>query len=111
MAMPVFVAWMRSRIVFDQFAFPLNEHQCNVFSADGSLSLFSMNLDPQEEGVVAWWSGTKSESDPSTVQVVFMVYRINKSKWTVPYLSIVAPLTLLSTFLVLWKPRKRPSPN
>lgn len=30
--------------------------------------------------------------------------------WSIPHLAVVCPLTLLSAFLILWKPRKRESP-
>ena len=32
-------------------------------------------------------------------------------RWSIPDLSIVVPLTLLSAYLLLWKPRKRTCSN
>ena len=31
--------------------------------------------------------------------------------WRIPYWSLVFPLTLLSAFLILWKPRKQTGPD
>lgn len=37
------------------------------------------------------------------------MYRVDQ--WIVPYWVLAWPLTLLSVYLILWKPRKRACPN
>ena len=36
-----------------------------------------------------------------------------RDRWSIviPYWSVTTPLILLAAYLILWKPRKRPTPN
>ena len=111
MAVMVFVIWMRSRLICDQFAYPQNDYQWTIFSADGCLSVYAAKLDPLEEGYTAWWSGENHRDDPSAPQLSLIVYRIRPAVWMLPYWMFVLPLTLLSTYLILWKPRTKVNRN
>jgi hypothetical protein len=47
----------------------------------------------------SWYEGGTGKVGAKTIQ------------WTIPYWTPAITLTLLSAYLILWKPRKRSSPN
>ena len=107
MACVVTGLWFRSHFICDQIAFPHNDCQWNIFSADGSLLAFAMRLDPLEDGHAAWWSGENHRDDPSTPQITLMVYKIRPANWKFEYGLFVLPISLLAAYLIFWKPRPK----
>lgn len=104
MACVVTGLWVRSYFICDQIAFPHNDCQWNIFSADGSLLAFAVRLGPLEDGHAAWWSGENHRDDPSTPQITLMVHKIRRANWKFEYGLFVLPITLLAACLILWKP-------
>jgi hypothetical protein len=109
MAVVVFGAWMRSLMVQDTFF--LGSSFINV--SGGMIAQQAWVTDqvyPVDIPKIA-------SSDPHAVLVVIgdvgpeMVignpYLRLETMWAIPYWSLVLPLTLLSAYFILWKPRTR----
>lgn len=101
--------WMRSRFVADRMDLAFGGRQHAVISAGGRLywcgaiatsDWFDMKLgySPATEAVAALERPmlVDLEHDPKLRRIV------------VPLLAPTIPLTLLSAYLILWKPRKQP---
>mgnify|MGYP001554100057 CR=1 FL=1 len=118
MAVAVFGMWMRSRVMFDWLTFATNLRGHWVCSYADSIWWISF---PQDRS--AWWLPFNSGDDSSLsllsiperatrawVNVHFLLRQRNRpevKRWKVRYWQIVISLTLLSAYLILWKPRKR----
>ena len=111
MACLLMVAWMRSYGRYDEVRFSLHS-----ISSDGGALLWGRHvpatgrrhiLDTSENAHVAafvWyrdWGGFRSEHRIFTQPNVFSEH----NSWTIPYWSLVLPLTLLSAWLILVTPR------
>ena len=127
--------WVRSQERFDLLTIPTGSTSREVVrSYKGRLYWFSyFECDPDYFG--QWGSGWQSEYDSvdeghfddwvlSVSGVTWSAFlgfefahheheRVNYkiSVRSAPYSYFVLPLTLLSAYLLLWKPRKRASPN
>jgi hypothetical protein len=93
MAMTLLVAWMRSQFVSDRRCLleydSLSRHLI-AESKSGWLSIFEMK-------VIQHVDGSRDIENSSGVSI--------------NYLTVIAPLTLLSAYLILWKPRTNVTPN
>ena len=134
MACLLTVGWMRSIAEFDCFCLTGNSwlhvswFNVTIQSAEGRLTLFR---DSPDYGIAAlWWSGENAKTiepyDPLGVAegihiewrrdwacFTFGAYHvlegtelIRTDVYDIPYWSLVLPLTLLSAWLILIKPRK-----
>lgn len=133
MALAVFGVWMRGYGVSDAFSFGVDEAGNNHWlnsSRDG----IRWERYSGAGGVIGWkqfpvpQSGTVFPvDDPEWLSICAVDWRVrscgfdfgewrSKQKdafrcdyWLIPYWSLVLPLTLLSAYLILWKPRKTPA--
>jgi hypothetical protein len=98
--------WLRSSIVSDEWFYVLGEQQYLLLSSDGhvSSSSWSVNTRDRHFGVTSI-----PKSDPlflwKTIGIQGAAHR--SEHWTRGYWQLAIPLTLLSAYLILWKPRKR----
>jgi hypothetical protein len=51
---------------------------------------------------------TLLRSQANIVRLVDRVDNTEQERWRVPYYAIIIPVTLLSAYLILWKPRPEP---
>lgn len=109
MSLAVMGLWMRSRIVCDLFGIPIGERQTVLWSLDGKAYWFGCNADGGD-----WFGLTSRQLNQKVLDGVnrqraelaqqpAMEYK----EWSVPYLPVAIGLTLLSAYLILWKPRKQ----
>lgn len=108
LACAVMGMWVRSLRSFDAAYFMMEGRQHAVYSVNASLN----------------WSAWKHERDMELNKLASQAmpaydwwivaampggeYDYNEhGRWSIPNLSIVLPLTLLSAYLLLWKPRTR----
>ena len=133
MACVLTTGWMRSKRQFDCFALTDNSWVHIVVQSAGgrlTLDLGSLNSPP----LVYWWYGELSRdveaTDPMdgcaggdiewrrdwagftavSYSVTDGAEILRTLSFIFPYWSVVLPLTLLSAYLILWKPRKKPKP-
>ena len=103
--------WVRSLYIYDTLAAPQLNRQHIIDSVNGHI----------------WWTGCQSEPDwgfMSTAlhqqlttsehfamrwSLVANSEKLRLTQWVIPYWLITVPLTLLSAYLLLWKPRKSPA--
>lgn len=99
----VFVAgWVRSNLADDRISFDAFERTISIVSASGGIACESRKFSDiwdalQSRRGSTWDRGVKVASPP-----------INRPQ-IIPYWSIVIPLTLLSAWLLLSKPRAKPT--
>ena len=110
LACALFVAWMRTTVLYEFASFGMNGRQHWVLAIGGTVSWMSLDVD--NAPIRQWFS-----IDPSTGRLdgfietwAVMRARPDCTEWTVSLWSVVVILTLLSAFLILWKPRTRAAP-
>ena len=84
----LFGIWMRSQFITDSHLF-LGSYFAQ--SQSGQFSILQMRIVPD----------TPLPLYDATIDI--------SQIWSVNYLALVAPLTLLAAYLILWKPRKSPA--
>jgi hypothetical protein len=117
MALAGMALWIRSRIVNDEIGFAANGTQYVVVSSHSQVSAYqSIHLLPNRvvwisQGILpaertsAWHLNSIRRREQ---RVATSLRRMIPSRiYTFTYWSLVIPLTLLSAYLLLWKPRKR----
>ena len=98
--------WLRSFIVGDEWFYVLGEQQYMLLSSDGRvfLSSWDVNTRDRQFGVTSI-----PKSDPlflwKTIGNQGAAHR--SEHWTRGYWQFTIPLTLLSAYLILWRPLKR----
>ena len=110
MALILMAAWLRSFAIRDTLRIPTQESSHYFRSVTGSLQW--RRFDSTANGI-AWRSYTPAEreSAPRWEKWDWSDWMFEDYAWIIPYWSIVIPLTLLSAYLLLWKPRKRTGPG
>jgi hypothetical protein len=111
MACVLMGVWLRSRFFRDSLNFPIGSRQYCVFSMASAIGW--SGLDHSNGGVLEWESEPIAHSEVDSelsalllnAQMDFLDQRL--AIWLVSYWLLVLPLTLLSAYLILWKPRKR----
>ena len=131
MALLLTVAWMRSYGVRDEISIPGHQYGQSIESfgggvcwqrwsnSSGPLDDLSIELKsykdvptasyPWEDLEVEWrrdWAGFRFGAATFTWKLSNQTFSDRMELWTVPYWSLVLPLTLLSAWLILAKPRK-----
>lgn len=119
-------AWVRSISVIDNFYIPQRDSFYSLESVAGTFRVsrftprmleipFQWNsnenirtarIEPWWEASVEWsWDFGDFHAGVATIQVNRdeMRYRL----WMIPYWSVILPLTVLSVYLILWKPRPK----
>jgi hypothetical protein len=114
MAMLLTCAWMRNRVARDEVWFTLHDRHHKVIAPKGGFVWVSW--DARNDLQLKWDIGslqtdTYSGMDRTTLAKHwhdhFDKAGLAPRTWTAHYLTIVLPLTFLSAYLILWKPRKR----
>ena len=110
MALAMAMLWFRSFWRCDRIGVAFNGRQHDVFSADGVFLWFSdvSGIAPNilHEDVSMGWV---TDSPRSPVYRSFILLRTsNANRLAFAYWTLAIPLTLLSTYLILWKPREKP---
>jgi hypothetical protein len=110
MACVLTVPWMRSYITSDLIIFAMRDRQHVVWSKSGQFRWYS-------EDVMMQWAYPRKwirDYDPLTSRSLFPTVAManpddDPFEISVPYWWFVLPLTILSAYLILWKPRKKES--
>jgi hypothetical protein len=108
-------AWIRSSRVFDHISFAIGNRQYEIRSIGNHVwwrSWEPVRLKPD-------WSSSSLLSKERVTDLSAKVdgeyrmmrglVRLRFALWNADYWSITMPLTLLSAYLILWKPRKKPN--
>lgn len=116
MALALAGLWMRTKFVVDQVSFSFGDRAQVLVSVRSGLCWASM--DSAAAGPVPWnWHSQSEEMLVSTHGDVSLPELIGEAEAESPelrfgylfYWWLVLPLTLLSAYLILWKPRKKAS--
>ncbi len=106
-------AWLRSYIVEDRLAFTTGDFRHAISSFQGRVG-WDRWLDSPPSVGVAWSSEWRNLNMPIRARPTHFKARpgsiLGKLQFesrAVPYWPFAIPLTLLSAYLILWKPRKR----
>lgn len=111
LAVAATTSWMRSMILADTLMFGVGNEQYMVFSSDGMLSWYSWRFATSDRPSVGTQFVAKSIrlSDPSFFVATSYQRACHLSRrWTIPYRVFAISLTLLSAYLILWKPCPKP---
>lgn len=105
MASVVMGMWVRSGNISDFISFPIGARQNMLFSMDGEIHWMGLT-----NGGRRWRFESFNSSPVVSVDDVVDLYTGYKKHapkdWYVPYWSLAIPSTLLSTYLILWKPQR-----
>ena len=105
MACALMLAWARSTVVADAMTLGFLSQTHVVLSDGGNVLWWNRGREPL---MPYWDSGMvrgKTMKDNYELKTGHLL-PVNYA-WSVPFWAIVWPLTLLSAYLILWKPRKR----
>ncbi len=109
--------WIRSRAVEDVAAFTISDRLHMITSSCGRLTWWACNGTGGPRHWLEWTADAIEQPVPRDrehwVVATYFVpgsddpERNRVSYWTLRYYSIAIPITLLSAYLILWKPRKK----
>lgn len=105
---------MRSRISYDIASFAFNSRQHQIVSIDSRLEWRAFNLEPSSVGFNRWTSVDAGDLVAYLVRYDFWQFEHSQrhaEKWASPDWVLVVPFTVLSAYLLLWKPRQRTEPD
>ena len=104
MALTVYAAWMRSRNIIDTMSFRVGSRQHEITSLYQRINWWSWQIE-DESYPVGWRT---EPADPYDHVVNHRTdFRTYTAYWETLYIFPALVLTLLSAYLILWKPRKR----
>ena len=111
MAMAFMLGWGRSLVCYDWLALSSGSKQYVVMSQDQKLGLQHYDGNQWSPNTLDWGSGLHTDlSDDLNGKRFswhhYWFFHIGDDIWVVSYWCLTIPLTLLSAYLVLWKPRK-----
>jgi hypothetical protein len=101
-------AWMRSQFFRDVFCWSIGHEAEVIISDDGILSWWRLSL--QHPLPQRWNPGFVNRGRDGSYYFRARDWYVElgeSDSLSVPYWHSVIPLTLLSAYLILWKPRKR----
>ena len=108
MALLTFGGFVRSFLVWDRLFIRVGPIMHLVTSFDGCVSWWSREIGQLEvystEIVPEWKTRSAAEGREYAATEPLQ-------SWLIPYWFLAIPLTLLSAYLILWKPRKRATPS
>ncbi|MDB5346665.1 MAG: hypothetical protein JWP89_5042 [Schlesneria sp.] len=104
MALALTGMWIRSHDVWIAIWFPCGSWHYCLISADGNLSWCSLNKTDFEQLLDDCMGGRYGFHGCG---ICTSLYRFGHEIPTIPHWFLVIPLTLLSAYLILWKPLKR----
>ena len=104
MACGLATSWVRSWTIEDSIDFMLGHRQQRITSDKERLLWGAWDF--TESGTYGW----SSKPHPELSGGGFVIFNSQRpSFWTISHWTVVLPLTLLSAYLILWKPRKQKS--
>jgi hypothetical protein len=117
MALAMMGVWIRSLTIRDVIQLPVLGRLSYVISAGSKIHLHRTQVhadgkrvewtcnefDPGPEGLTAFRDSVSGYAVPVWDWTGFV---LSSEVWRIPYYSIVISLALLSSYLILWKPRK-----
>lgn len=103
--------WLRSMTVFDAVNISRWEQQCQIASARGMIFSAVWHETNPLNRRNDWGQLDLSKMDDPKIAIQLAIDSWASYDWHIPYWSIVLLLTLLSAYLILWKPRKRTEPE
>ena len=99
---------MRSYFTYDAILLPTNIRQYEFLSVNGSIDWVAHDIPLASSPSPQWVSYTLLTWDYVTEVNRRSIIAAGKHEfWIIPHWSIVLPLTLLSAYLLLWKPRPK----
>jgi len=109
MAAVLFGMWIRSQVVFDTTAFMVWDRQHEVFSAAGRIHWWAFTpwgptFSIQTNRLTRQESLQRIEMGRSYLQTM----DLNFEEMDISHWWLISPLTLVSAYLILCKPRKKP---
>jgi hypothetical protein len=98
--------YIRSYLVVDSFHFPIKNRMHCLGSFYGYLSWAAYDAAPQD----CFTGFRKTPAKRPTAMLLTMMLGSNTyvRQWAISYLWLATPVTLLSAYLILWKPRTKP---
>lgn len=111
MACALMVGWMRSRVRYDVVSFPFGDRQQLIQMTHGQV--YWWGITTISKAKFRWLSGAPQtaalidESRSGFRDDEGWAWRFRE--WKASHLNIAISLTLLSAYLILWKPRKAKS--
>ena len=107
MALALSSMWLRSSFVFDILDITPSEQRCQIASACGMIFAAVWHEDNPSYRRNGWQRIELSGLNDPEATIEVALYSWQNFDWHIPYRSLILPLTLLSAYLILWKPRKR----
>ena len=107
MALAVTGAWIRSVVVADTFLFAIGNQQYMAFSCDGTVEWFSWPVAPSVGPQFITRSVSLFDAKFGWETLGLHGARLHHHDSTIEYWMLSPPLTLLSAYLILWKPRPK----
>ncbi len=108
--------WIRSYLVVDSISVPIIYRQNDVLAYNGKIAWAAYNREPPQYLVSGWTCAPLTTQYIDTLDHAFDAFdpkftadepRLDFQKCSVSYWSVVFPVTFLSAYLLLWKPRNR----
>lgn len=103
---------MRSQFTSDVFCWSIGHESQVVISSNGMLSWWRLAM---QRPVPRFWNpGLVSQGSDGTHYFTVRDWGVELGPGdalSIPYWPFVIPLTFFSAYLILWKPRKRASPD
>ena len=127
MALATTSAWLRSFGSEDDFDFQFPSSALALRSAEGTIGCQRLSFDDMAFHTFkfhcfdSWYSNADFPKTATTKKAEWYGFEIESTSWTetrppstvklellvIPYWSLTIPLTLLSAYLILWKPRPK----
>ena len=106
MACVLMLGWMRSRMVYDQCIWADSNHKNVVYSLNGEFGWLRWSTNRSQQ--MSFGSVPMGSEDEAKWRMLHDMIRVmhEAREWTCPYWCLAIPLTLLSAWLILGKPRK-----
>ena len=112
-ALALIVTFARSYAVYHMAAYALGGRQFMVQSGQGYVIWSGWS--PHDDDPVMWTCDSFNTSHNQDRGLIVRQLAIsgspNSVSWPISYWWLIAPVTLLSAYLLLWKPRKRFTPT
>jgi hypothetical protein len=108
-------AWLRCRSLDEVVYFVVSDRQHRIYAVDNRIIWLTT---PDPNLLLDLRCGAGGDSEYEDLQYIDKVWhnsevitKLSFSRWNIPIWSLVLPPTVLSAYLILWKPRKRSCPN
>jgi hypothetical protein len=109
LAIAVAIAWARAFVRYDVVYFSLGHRQYQIISTEAGVALTSWDY---SHPATQWRILDAAQFDDGGTGLLLSYVEsdfdgLNVSHSELPHWQLLLPLTLISAFLILWKPRKK----